>query len=98
VLDQQDHFVLDFLDRNDKVWSAPQHSLSAKVVELDTADFNLERADRLKRHAEALSLLARKAQERADEALAIHQRFLQVLKERIAHPKRLGLSAGEPAA
>jgi hypothetical protein len=82
----------------DEVWSDPQHSLSAKVAELDTADFNPERADRLKRHAEALSVLARKAQERADEALMIHQRFLQILKERTAHQKRLGLSAGQPAA
>ncbi len=57
MLDQQDHFIRDFLDRNDKVWADPQHSLSAKVAELDTADFNPERADRLKRHAEALSVL-----------------------------------------
>jgi hypothetical protein len=98
VLDQQNYFIRDFLDRNEKVWSDPQHSLSAKVAELGTADFNPERADRLKRHAGALSVLARKAQERADEALAVHHRFLQILEERTAHPKRLALSAGGPAA
>jgi hypothetical protein len=89
VLDQQASFAQDFLNRNDQVWSHPEHSLTAKVEDLDTADFTTERAERLKRHAEVMSLLAEKAKERADEAIRVHTVFGQVLKEQAAKHKKL---------
>ena len=91
VLNQQDSFVLDFLNRNDQVWAHEQHSLSARTREMDTADFTIERADRLKHHAESMVLLARKAQERADEATKVHQAFLEIIKKRDSPLKRITL-------
>lgn len=93
VLDQQAHFAEDFLNRNDQVWSHAEHSLSAKAKDLDTADFTQERADRLKRHAKVMTLLAQKAKERAEEAMRVHKLFGQVLKELAEKHKKLGSSA-----
>jgi hypothetical protein len=93
VLDQQAHFVQDFLDRDGQVWSHPDHCLSAKARELDTADFTRERAERLRRHAGQMNLLARKAKERADEAAGVHALFAKVLKQQAAGHKKAGLTA-----
>ncbi len=90
VLDQQADFAEDFLSRNDQVWSHPEHALSAKVEDLDAADFTPERANRLTRHAEVMSLLAEKAKERADETTRGHARFAQVLKQQAAQHQILG--------
>jgi hypothetical protein len=88
VIDQQASFAQDFLNRDDQVWSHPEHSLTARVNDLELADFTKERADRLKRHAEVMSLLAEKAKERADEVTRVHKVFGQVLKERAAKHKK----------
>ena len=64
---------------------------------LDTAEFTRERADRLKRHAEQMNLLARKAKERAEEAAAVHQVFVEVIKKQAAKHRKLGVAAGSPA-
>jgi hypothetical protein len=93
VLDQQAHFAEDFLNRNDQVWSHPDHSLSAKTQDLDAADFTRERAERLKRHADQMNRLAQKARERADEATRIHAWFEKVLEQQAARHKKLGLTA-----
>jgi hypothetical protein len=93
VLDQQAHFVQDFLNRDEQVWSHPEHCLYAKARSLDAADFTRERADRLKQHADRMNLLARKAKERADEATHIHAFFEKVLKQQAARHKKLGLTA-----
>lgn len=93
VLDQQGHFADDFLNRDEQVWSHPEHSLSFMTEELDTADFTQERADRLTRHAGQLNLLAQKATERADEATRVHALFTKVLKQQTAQHKRLGVTA-----
>jgi hypothetical protein len=93
VLDQQASCAREFSDRNDRVWSDPAHSLSAKLEDLDPAGFTQERADRLKRHAEDLAALAEKAQKRAEEARQIHELFLRALKERAAKHKAVGSSA-----
>jgi hypothetical protein len=90
VLDQQAHFAQDFLGRNSQVWSHPEHSLSAKVQDLDTADFTPDRADRLKRHAELMSLLSEKAKMRADEASHVHAGFTKVLKQQAEGQTRPG--------
>jgi hypothetical protein len=93
VLDQQAPFVQDFLNRDEQVWSHPDHALSAKTQDLDTADFTRERAERLKQHAKQMNLLAQKAKERADEATHIHALFEKVLTQRAARHKKLGLTA-----
>ena len=93
VLDQQASFAEDFLNRNEQVWSQQGHSLSAKLEDLDTADVTQERADRLKRHAEVMSLVAEKAKERAGEAMRVHKVFVPVLKEKAAKHKKLGSQA-----
>jgi hypothetical protein len=93
VLDQQGSFAQDFLSRNDKVWSHPEHSLRAKLNALEPADFTTERAGRLKRHAQVMSLLAEKAQERADEAVSVHKVFVRLLKEETARHKQLASPA-----
>jgi hypothetical protein len=90
VLDQQAHFAEDFLNRNDQVWSHPDHSLSAKVEDLGTADFSQERADRLGRHAERMHLLAEKAKERAEEATRVRALFVRVLQEQAGKRRRVG--------
>jgi hypothetical protein len=63
---------------------------------LDTAEFTRERADRLKRHAEQMNLLARKAKERAEEAATVHQLFTEVLRKQAPKHKKPGL-VGSPA-
>jgi hypothetical protein len=98
ALDQQAHFAQDFLDRDGQVWSRPEHSLAAKARELDTADFTRERAERLRRHAKQMNLLARKAKERADEAAGVRALFARVLKEQAAGHKKAGLTATPGAA
>jgi hypothetical protein len=90
VLDQQDHFAQDFLNRNDQVWSHPDHSLSAKAEDLDTADFSRERADRLGRHAGRMHLLAERAKERAEEATRVQALFVRVLQEQAGKRRRIG--------
>jgi hypothetical protein len=90
VLDQQAHFAQDFLNRNDQVWSHPDHSLSAKAEDLDTADFSQERADRLKRHAGRMHLLAEKARERAEEATRVQALFVQVHQGQAGKRRRVG--------
>ena len=92
VLDQQVHFVEDFLSRNEEVWSRQEHSLSGKADDLDTADFTQERADRLKKHAEQMNLLAQKAKERSEEAADVHALFANLLKQEAAKRKKLGLT------
>jgi hypothetical protein len=89
VLDQQAHFAEDFLNRDEQVWSHAEYSLTAKTENLDTAEFTRERANRLKQHAEQMSLLAQKAKERADEASRVHALFTKVLKEQAARHKKL---------
>jgi hypothetical protein len=93
VLDQQASFAEDFLNRDQQVWSHAEHSLSAKAENLDTADFTQERADRLKKHAGQMNLLAQKARERADEATGVRALFVKVLKEEAAKLKKLGRTA-----
>jgi hypothetical protein len=90
VLDQQAHLAEDFLNRNDQVWSHPNHSLSAKADDLDTADFSQERADRLKRLAERMHLLAERAKERAEEATRLQALFVQVLQEQAGKRRTVG--------
>jgi hypothetical protein len=94
VLDQQDHFVRDFLSRNEEVWTHAQHSLSAKLGDFDTEDFTQERANRLQQHADKMALLAEKVKERADEAMEIHKLFVEVLKEQADGQKRLAALPG----
>src|SRR5262249_4707130 len=96
VLDQQASFAQDFLNRDEQVWSRREHSLSGRAEGLDTAEFTPGRADRLKRHAEQMDLLARKGKERAEEAVAVHQGFEEVIRKQAAKQKKLGL-AGSPA-
>jgi hypothetical protein len=98
ALDQQAHFAQNFLDRDGQVWSRPEHSLSAKARELDTADFTHERAERLKRHAEQMNRLARMAKERSEEATGVHVLFARVLKQQAARHKKAGLTATPGAA
>jgi hypothetical protein len=93
VLDQQAHFVQDFLNRDEQVWSHPEHCLSAKARGLDTADFTRERADRLKRHAGQMNLLAQKAKERAEEATRAHAAFMKVIARQAARHKKPGPTA-----
>jgi hypothetical protein len=96
VLEQQASFAQDFLNRDEHVWSRREHSLSGMAEGLDTAEFTRERADRLKRHADQMNLLARKAKERAEEAAAVHEVFEEVIKEQAAKQKKRGL-VGSPA-
>ena len=98
ALDQQAHFAQDFLNRDEQVWSHPEHSLSAKARDLDTADFTGERADRLKRHAERMSLVAQRAKERAEEAARVHAVFTKVLRQQAAEHKEAGLTANSGGA
>jgi hypothetical protein len=93
VLDQQANFIKDFCARNDQVWTHQEHSLSAKVENLNGDQFTQERANRLKQHADQLGLLAQKAKERADEALGVHKLFVQVLQQQAGKVKKLGRSA-----
>jgi hypothetical protein len=93
VLDQQAHFAEDFLNRNEQVWTHSSHSLSAQAAELHTADFTPERAERLKKHAEQMNLLAQKAKDRAEETTCIHALFEQVLQQQTAKHKKLGSTA-----
>jgi hypothetical protein len=97
VLEQQSSFAQDFLNRDEQVWSRREHSLSGMAEGLDTADFTRERADRLKRHADQMNLLARKAKERAEEAAAVHQVFVEVIRKQAAKHRKLGVAAGSPA-
>lgn len=90
VVDQQAHFAEDFLNRNDHVWSHPEHGLTAKLENLETADFTQERGKRLKGHVKVMSDLATKAKERADEATHAHAIFVQALKEHAARFSKLG--------
>jgi hypothetical protein len=41
---------------------------------------------------------AQRAKERAEEALQVHKRFMQVIKEQAAKHKQLGLRVLEPVA
>jgi hypothetical protein len=93
ALDQQAHVAEDFLNRNDRVWAHPESSLSARAAGLDTAGFTRERAHRLQQHADQMNLLAHKAKERAEEAVRVHELFVQVLEQQTAAHKRLGLPA-----
>jgi hypothetical protein len=43
-----------------------------------------------------MNLLARKAKERAEEAAAVHQVFVEVIRKQAAKQKKLGL-VGSPA-
>jgi hypothetical protein len=97
VLEQQASFAQDFLNRDEQVWSRREHSLSGRAEGLDTAEFTRERADRLKRHAEQMNLLAKKAKERAEEAASVHQVFEEVIRKQAAMQKKLGLAPGAPA-
>jgi hypothetical protein len=97
LLDQQDHFARDFLNRNSEVWSHAEHSLSAKAHFVGTEEITKERADRLREHAERLTLLAEKAKERADEAMQLHKRFMDVLEARDANLKKVGCSVSNNA-
>lgn len=90
VLDQQARFAEDFLNRNEQVWSHPDHSLSTKAKNMDTTDFTKDRADRLKRHAEVMSSLAAKAKERAEETTRVHGLFVENLKGEAAKSKKIG--------
>jgi hypothetical protein len=96
VLEQQASFAQDFLSRDEQVWSRREHSLSGMAEGLDTAEFTRERADRLKRHAAQMNLLARKAKERAEEAVSVHQVFVEVIRKQAAKQKKPGL-VGSPA-
>jgi hypothetical protein len=98
VLDQQAHFAQDFLNRDEQVWSHPEHCLSAKARGLDTADFTRERADRLKRHAGQMNLLALRAKERAEEATRVHAAFTKVLTQQAARHEKPGLTANPGGA
>jgi hypothetical protein len=66
-------FARDFLERNGQVWASSQHSLSTRASDLDLEDLTEERLARLKQHAAQMSLLAKKAQERADQTRKVHQ-------------------------
>jgi hypothetical protein len=93
LLDQQRDFARDFLERNSAVWTHAEHSLSTRAGDLLQEDLTEERLARLKQHAEQMSLLANKAQERADEARKVHRWMVRVLKERAKKEKEIDLPA-----
>jgi hypothetical protein len=90
VLEQQASFAWDFLNRNDHVWSDPEHGLWGKALILSTTDYTPERVERVKAHAEQMKLLAQKAAERAEEADAIHKRFVEAHKGREGKQRKVG--------
>jgi hypothetical protein len=98
LLDQQRDFARDFLERNSAVWTHAEHSLSTRAGEMLQEDMTEERLARLKQHAAQMSLLAKKAQERADEAMKVHKSFVRVLKERAGKQKKIEVVvAGAPS-
>ena len=88
--------TLSEMSRSSASRSRREHSLSGRAEGLDTAEFTRDRADRLKRHAEQMNLLARKAKERAEEAASLHQIFVEVIRKQAAKQKKLAL-VGSPA-
>ena len=90
MLEQQADFARDFLARDEQVWSNAVHSLSAKMADLGRRTSPRSAADSLKKHADTMSTLARKAQQRGEEALVLHRHFLNVIKEREGGLKRVG--------
>jgi hypothetical protein len=82
-------YAADFLERDTRVWSTNEHSLTAKANYLSSDEITKERVEEVRKMAADLRKVAIKASERADEADAVYRSFADILKRRESQATRL---------
>jgi hypothetical protein len=89
IVRQLGDYATDFIERDAKVWSADDHSLSAKAINLSSDEVTEKRLVDVRRLAGDLRLVALQASVRAEEAEAVLRRFTEILEGREGSVKRL---------
>jgi hypothetical protein len=81
LLNQKDRLVEEFLKRSREVWEKPEHSVMHEASLLPVDKLTQEQVEEVRRHAERLHMLCKKAQAQADEAESAHAYLLDKLSK-----------------